>query len=140
VITDMTIVGLLVGFRPSGGPVAYVAACLVMLAFAYALSWGFAYVGLAAPSAETAQVMAFPILFPLTFASSCFVLPARMPSWLQGFATYQPVSQVANATRVLMIDYPLALHTYQGLWATGMSLLIFAILAPLAVRKFRRAV
>jgi ABC-2 type transport system permease protein/oleandomycin transport system permease protein len=139
VIVVMTVVGLLVGFRPSGGPVAYVAACLVMLVFAFALSWGFAYIGLAAPNAETAQVMAFPILFPLTFASSCFVLPARLPSWLQGFAKYQPVSQVANATRGLMINFP-TLHAYQGLWATGMSLAILAILAPLAVRKFKRAI
>ena len=29
-----------------------------------------------------------------------------MPSWLQGFATYQPVSQVASAARGLMIGWP----------------------------------
>ena len=51
-----------------------------MLLFGLALSWGFAYIGLAAPTAETAQVMAFPILFPLTFASSCFVNPQSMPA------------------------------------------------------------
>jgi ABC-2 type transport system permease protein/oleandomycin transport system permease protein len=140
VIVVMTVVGLLVGFRPSGGVVNYVFACLVMLIFAFALSWGFAYIGLAAPSTETAQVMAFPILFPLTFASSCFVNPATMPSWLQGFATYQPVSQVANAARVLMIDYGPALHTYQGFWAILWSLVILVIMAPLSVRKFRNAI
>jgi ABC transporter DrrB family efflux protein len=138
VIFVMTVVGLAVGFRPSQGVVSYLAGCLVMLVFAFALSWGFAYIGLAAPNTETAQVMAFPILFPLTFASSCFVSPARMPSWLQGFATYQPVSQVANAARGLMIGFP-TLHSHQGLWAIGMSLVILAIMAPLSIRKFRNA-
>jgi ABC transporter DrrB family efflux protein len=140
VIIVMTVVGILVGFRPTGGPASYVFGCLVMLAFGFALSWGFAYIGLAAPSTETAQVMAFPILFPLTFLSSCFVNPATMPSWLQGFATYQPVSQVANAVRALMIDYVPTLHSFQGLWALGWSALILAIFAPLSVRKFRNAI
>ena len=139
VIIVMTVVGLLVGFRPSGGPANYALACVVMLAFGFALSWGFAYIGLSAPSTETAQVMAFPILFPLTFVSSCFVNPASMPSWLQGFANNQPVSQVANAARVLMIDYQLPLHRYQGWFALGMSILIALLLAPFAVRKFKNA-
>jgi len=140
VIFVMTVVGLLVGFRPSGGPAAYLLGCVVMLVFGFALSWGFAYIGLAAPSTETAQVMAFPILFPLTFVSSCFVNPKTMPSWLQGFATYQPVSQVANAVRGLMINFVPTLHDFQSLWALGITLVILAILAPLAVRKFRNAI
>jgi ABC-2 type transport system permease protein len=137
VIIVMTVVGLAVGFRPDQGMANYVLACLIMLLFAFGLSWGFAYIGLAAPNTETAQVMAFPILFPLTFASSCFVNPARMPSWLQGFATYQPVSQVASSARGLMIGWP-TLNTYQSLWAIGISLGIIGVMAPLSIRKFRR--
>ena len=34
--------------------------------------------------------MSFPLLFPLTFISAAFVPVQSMPSWLQGFATYQP--------------------------------------------------
>ena len=34
---------------------------------------GLRHIGLSAPNAETAQVMVFPILFPLIFASSAFV-------------------------------------------------------------------
>jgi ABC transporter DrrB family efflux protein len=137
VIIVMTVVGIAVGFRPDQGVANYVLACLVMLLFAFGLSWGFAYVGLVAPNTETAQVMAFPILFPLTFASSCFVHPARMPSWLQGFATYQPVSQVASAARGLMIGWP-TIHPHQAVWAAGISLVIILIMAPLSIRKFRR--
>src|SRR5664280_3299027 len=57
VLLIITGVGILVGFRPDGGIVPYIEACLVMLVFAYCLSWGFAFVGLAAPSAEAAQAM-----------------------------------------------------------------------------------
>ena len=106
VIIVMTVVGIAVGFRPTRASRTTCSRASSCCSFAFGLSWGFAYVGLAAPNTETAQVMAFPILFPLTFASSCFVNPARMPSWLQGFATYQPVSQVASAARGLMIGWP----------------------------------
>ena len=40
--------------------------------------------------------MSFPLLFPLTFASSAFVPLQSMPGWLQGFASHQPVSVVVN--------------------------------------------
>jgi ABC-2 type transport system permease protein/oleandomycin transport system permease protein len=143
VIIVMTVVALLVGFRPTGGALNYFFAFLLMLLFAFALSWGFAFVGLAAPSAETAQVMAFPVLFPLTFASSCFVPVQTLPSWLRGFATYQPVSQVADAVRQLMVGnsarFP---DPYAHEWISALlwTLGILVVLAPLAVRKFRNAI
>ena len=45
VLVIITGVGFLVGFRPTGGVIAYLQACLLMLLFAYAsrgdsLSWG----------------------------------------------------------------------------------------------------
>lgn len=145
VILVMTVVGIAVGFRPTGGVIDYVLAILLMLLFAFALSWGFAFVGLAAPSAETAQVMAFPILFPLTFASSVFVPVNTMPSWLQGFATNQPVSQVAAAVRHLMVPH-LAIRglptpgLHQVVLALVWSLGFLVVLVPLSVRKFRNAI
>jgi hypothetical protein len=57
----MTAVGFLVGFRPTTGVVPYVAGILLILLFAYSLSWGFAVIGLSAPNSETAQVMSFPL-------------------------------------------------------------------------------
>jgi ABC transporter DrrB family efflux protein len=145
VLLVMTAVGLLVGFHPSGTFVDYVLGLLLMLLFAFALSWGFAFVGLSAPSAETAQVMAFPLLFPLTFASSVFVPVNTMPSWLQGFATNQPVSQIAAAVRYLMVP---KLHIRglptPGMHQVDMALLwtvgMLVVLVPLSVRKFRNAV
>jgi ABC-type multidrug transport system permease subunit len=107
-----------------------------MLTFAYCVSWGFAFVGLAAPNSETAQAMTFPLIFPLTFASNIFVPLASMPPWLRGFATNQPVSQTAEAVRGLMLGKAHGQSVWISLlWAAG----LVALLAPLAVNRFRRA-
>ena len=42
----ITVVGFAVGFRPTTGVLAYLAGVLLILLFAYALSWGFAVIGL----------------------------------------------------------------------------------------------
>ena len=134
VVIVMTGVGFLVGFRPSTGVAAYLAGVLLILLFAYALSWGFAVIGLSAPNSETAQVMSFPLLFPLTFASSAFVPVHSMPSWLQGFDTYQPVSVTVSACRALMIGGPTASWVVQSAaWSVGLLL----VLTPLAVWRYR---
>ncbi len=136
VLVVITAVGIAVGFRPGGGVGPYVEASLLMLFFAFALSWGFAFVGLAAPNSETAQAMTFPIIFPITFASSIFVPVSTMPTWLQAFARNQPVSQAANAVRALMLGDP----TGNSVWLTiiwGLGAL--AVLAPLATMRYRKA-
>jgi ABC-2 type transport system permease protein/oleandomycin transport system permease protein len=135
VLVIITGVGFLVGFRPHGGFFDYIAACLVMLLFAYCLSWGFAFIGLAAPNSETAQAMTFPLIFPLTFASTVFIPLDKLPWWLQGFANNQPVSQATDAVRALMLGYPQGDHVWVSLlWSVG----IIAVLAPLAVNQFRK--
>ena len=133
-VVIVTIVGFLVGFRPTTGVVPYVAGILIILLFAYALSWGFAVIGLSAPNSEVAQVISFPILFPLTFASSAFVPVSSMPSWLQGFATYQPVSVTISACRALMLGGPTAKWVEQSLlWSAALLI----VLVPLAVHRYR---
>ena len=134
VVAIITGVGYAVGFRIGTNFFAYLAGVGVLLLFAYALSWGFAVIGLSAPNSETAQVMSFPILFPLTFASSAFVPVAQMPSWLRGYATHQPVSVVVDATRALMTGGPTATALWEALvWCVG----IFVVLAPIAVWRYR---
>ena len=141
VIVVMTVVGMLVGFRPTTGVLSYLAGVGIILLFAYALSWGFAIVGLSAPNSETAQVMSFPLIFPLTFISAAFVPLSSMPSWLQGFATYQPFSVTVSACRSLMVG-PAATGTGRSteFWVVQSLLWTFALLCvfiPLAIRRYR---
>jgi ABC-2 type transport system permease protein/oleandomycin transport system permease protein len=134
VVIIMTAVGFAVGFRPTTGVLPYLGGILLILLFAYSLSWGFAVIGLSAANSETAQVMSFPLLFPLTFISSAFVPVDKMPSWLQGFATYQPVSVTVSACRALMIGGPTASWVVQSVaWTIG----FLVILIPLAVHRYR---
>ncbi len=140
VLLLITAVGYAVGFRVQTTFFSFVAGLLLVLFFAYALSWGFAIIGLSASNSETAQLAAFPVLFPFTFASSAFVRVTSMPGWLQAFAKHQPVSLVIDASRQLMLgghsDYWSTTDIWLALlWSVG----LLVVLAPLAVWRYRRA-
>ena len=98
----LLLTGFAVGFRPENLP-GLVLGMVLLLAFALAVSLGYALIGLTVRSAEAVNAATFPIIFPLTFASSAFVPVETMPGWLQGFATHQPVSVVINAARSLIL-------------------------------------
>jgi ABC-2 type transport system permease protein/oleandomycin transport system permease protein len=137
VVLIMTGVAFLVGFRIHDGVPQYILGALLLLAFAYAMSWGFAAIGLAAPNSETAQVMAFPILMPLVFASTAFVPITRMPGWLQAFVRVQPVSVVVDGARSLMVGgyyHSSSSVWYALLWIVGLLI----VLVPLGVWKYRQ--
>jgi ABC transporter DrrB family efflux protein len=146
VIVLMTAVGYAVGFRIQTNVLMFLGAVGLMLLVGYALAWGFAYAGMAAPNAETAQFMVFPILMPLTFASSAFVPTQSMPGWLQAFANNQPITIVVNASRALIVgnDTPMLNQILGGstaelvLKSLAWSIGILAVLAPLSVWRFKR--
>ncbi len=140
VVLLITAVGSLVGFRVQTSALSFIAGLLLILLFAYAVSWGFAIIGLSASNSETAQLAAFPVLFPLTFASSAFVPVTSMPGWLQAFAVHQPVSQVIDASRELMLGGKSALWSTSNVWqALAWAVGILVIVAPIAVWRYRRA-
>lgn len=135
VVLLMCAVGFAVGWQVHTNVVALVAGIGLVVAFAYALSWVFAIVGLSVRDGETAQAASFPILAPLVFASSAFVPVSSMPSWLQVFAKHQPVSVVVNAVRALTVGGPTASHVLSAIaWIVG----IVAVAAPLAVNRYRQ--
>ncbi|MFC9161003.1 ABC transporter permease [Streptomyces fungicidicus] len=137
VVTLMTGVGFALGFRIHAGVPAFLGGVLLVLAFGFAMSWIFAVVGMAVGDPETAQAAAFPVLAPLVFASSAFVPTDTMPGWLQAFANHQPVSQTAEAVRVLVLGGPAAGDVWQALfWDAG----IVAVFAPLGVWLYRRVI
>jgi ABC-2 type transport system permease protein/oleandomycin transport system permease protein len=137
VVLLMSAMGLLVGWRIHTNVVAMLAGLALVVAFAYALSWVFAIVGMLAPDGETAQAASFPLLAPLVFASSAFVGLRSMPGWLQAFASRQPVSIVVNAVRALTFGGPTKTYLIQSIaWIVG----IIAVCAPLAVAQYRRSV
>jgi oleandomycin transport system permease protein len=77
------------------------------------------------------------LIFPLTFGSNVFVPTAQLPGWLQAWVKVNPVTQVSDAARGLLLDQPLG-HavTSSLLWTAG----ILVVFAPLAVHTYRRQV
>ncbi len=134
-ITVMLVVGILVGFRPHGNPLGWVAALLIVLLCGFAFSWIGAIFGLLAPNPEAVQAFGFVAIFPLTFASSAFVPTSTMPSWLRAFTDHQPVTAIVNATRALLLGQPVGTVGWQALaWCLG----ILVVFMPVSVSLYRR--
>ena len=131
----MVVVGVLVGYRPSGTLVNWFSALMLMLFFGLAISWVGALMALIVPNAEALQQISFIIILPLTFASSAFVETSTMPSALQTFADNQPVTQVVNSVRALTLDQPIGgAATATLAWCVG----ILVVAVPLSAVLFKR--
>src|SRR5262249_47920244 len=127
-------VAFLVGFRPTAGPVRWLAASGILLLFVVTLSALSATIGLLAKSPEAANGFTFFVSF-LPYASSAFVPVRTMPSWLHGFADNQPVTPVTESLRGLLLHTPVGGNPLRAvLWCTG--LLLVSVLASAVL--FRR--
>lgn len=131
----MLLAGLLLGFRSSASFLDWLAIAGILILFTLAFSWLMAIMGVVAKSVEGVQWLSFVIIFPLTFASSAFVPVEGMNKYLRAFAENQPISQVIEAVRALMLGYPVENHAKMAVfWCIVM--LIVAI--PLSVYLFKR--
>jgi ABC transporter DrrB family efflux protein len=139
----MTLVGFAVGFRLGGTVAAGLAAFGLTILFGFAFVWMFTFMGLSAGSPQAAQGLSF-LVFPLSFVSSAYVPVATMPGWMQGFATYQPMTPMVNTVRILtggpaaqaLLGHPLSYYLVPALlWTAG----LVAVFAPLAVWRLKRS-
>ncbi len=95
-------VALVIGFRPTAGPVAWLAALGLLALAATAVSCLSVALGLAANSVETASNSPM-FLTLLPFLSSGFVPAASMPGPLGWFAGVQPFTPVIETLRGLLL-------------------------------------
>lgn len=131
----MLIAGVALGFRSSASLLDWLAIAGLLLLFTLSFSWMMAIMGVFAKSVEGVQWLSFIIIFPLTFASSAFVPTDGMNKYLQAFAENQPISQVIEAVRALMLGTPIGNHAF---WAVFWCTLMLVIAAPLAVYLFKK--
>lgn len=127
-------VAFAIGFRPHAGPLAWPAAIGVLLAFVLAISWLSAAFGVLAKSTEAAGGMTFFMMF-VPYASSAFVPIDTMPSWLHGFARYQPVTPVIETLRGLLLDQPVGNSPWLALTWCGGILVVSIALASVFFRR-----
>lgn len=105
-MTIVTGVALLVGFRPSAGPVEWLAAIGVLAMITFALIWLSVALGMAAKTVESASNMPTPLTL-LPFLGSGFVPTDSMPAWLRVFADYQPFTPFIETVRGLLMGTPI---------------------------------
>ena len=115
------VLGLVLGFHPSAGPPGVIAALVLVIVFAFGLSWAFTTLGLLMRSPSAVMNAGFMVIFPLTFLSNVFVEPETLPSALEAFVEVNPISILATASRGLM----------EGDAAAGDILIVLAVAAAL---------
>ncbi len=97
-------VGLGVGWRPSAGPVQWLAAIGMIVLFILALSWLAAAFGLLVSGPEAANGASFVLMF-LPYLSSAFVPAALMTSVLRPIAANQPFTPIIETIRGLWMGH-----------------------------------
>jgi ABC-2 type transport system permease protein len=141
----MALTGLAVGWRINSSVGEAVGGFLILLVFAYAISWLMAMVGLLVRTPEVVNNASFIVIFPLTFVANTFVPLESFPTVLRHFAEWNPVSTVVQAARELFGNIPAGAPqpeawslqhpvVYTLLWAA----VILALFAPLSVRAYQR--
>jgi ABC-2 type transport system permease protein len=122
-ITVVTGVALLAGFRPTTGPLAWIAAVGVLAMITFAVTWLSVAFGLVSRSVETASNLPM-FLTLLPFLGSGFVPTHSMPTVLRWFAQYQPFTAITETLRGLLMGTPIGSNAIIAVaWSAGIALL-----------------
>lgn len=137
----LVVCGLLVGWQWNRGIGNALAAIGLLLLLRVALTWIGTYLGLVVPNPDLVGVIVFPLAFPLTAVANVFVAPQMLPDWLGTIAEWNPLSSTVAATRELFGNPGLPSESWISqnalLMAIVWPVLLTAIFAPLAVRKYQ---
>lgn len=118
----VTVVALLVGFRPTTGPIEWIAAVGLLGLTAFAVMWLAVALGLVTKSVETASNLPMPLTF-LPFFGSGFVPTDSMPDPLRLFADNQPFTPIIETLRGLLLGTPIGNSGLLGVaWCVAISL------------------
>lgn len=138
----LILVGLAVGWRIEGGPLAALGAFGLLLLLRFATSWLGYWLGLLIRNEEVAgQLGSATFILPLL--SNAYIPTDNLPGWLRTVAEWNPISAMASATRELFGNaspaadaaWPVA-HPVAGTLAW--SVVLLAVFVPLAVRRYAR--
>lgn len=147
VLVVMSLTGLLVGWRIRDGFWHAMVGFLLLLVFAYAISWIMALVGLLVPSPEVVNNASFIIIFPLTFVANTFVPLETLPGPLRTFAEWNPISAVTQAARENFGNVPPGGGLATPSWALQnpevytliWSAIVLLVFVPLTSARYARA-
>lgn len=134
-IASIIVIGLgfALGFRPDGSAAGMIMAVLLLLVFAFSISWIWTVLGLILRTPNSVMGVSTMILFPLTFASNIFVDPQTMPPWLQSFVDFNPVTILVTAVRGFMYG---TATTWEVLMVLLVSAAFIAVFLPLTMHFY----
>ena len=124
-ITIVLVIGvaLLMGFRPTANPVAWLAALGVIALFTFALTWMSVVFGLVGKTPAGANSLSL-IFQLLLFTSSALVRPDSMSGGVRWFAEYQPFTPVIDTMRGLLLGTPIGNSAVLAVaWCAGLTLI-----------------
>lgn len=128
-------VGFIVGFRPVGGVLDWLAVVGILLVYNLAITWIAVICGLLAKSPEAAGSMLFP-LFILPYVSSGFAPTETMTGGFRWFAENQPMSHIIDAMRAFLLDMPLGNSLLLAVaWCVGITIVAFIGAVQIYKRK-----
>jgi ABC-2 type transport system permease protein len=127
-------VAVLLGFRPSAGPLDWLAVTGVLALIAFAMTWLSVALGLVAKNVESASNLPMPLTF-LPFLGSGFVPTDSLPAGLAWFAEHQPFTPMIETVRGLLSGTPVGAA---GWLAAGWCLLISGLGYLWAKRRYNR--
>lgn len=125
--------GLILGYRPDGGPVGVLAGLALILVFSFGLSWIWTLVGFLARTPNSVLIGGVVVLFPLTMVSNVFVDPATVPGWLEAFIDVNPVTHLVTGVRDLTAGVSPGIEV---VWVLATAALLTAVFAPLTMRAY----
>jgi len=129
--------GLILGWRPQGGPAGVALGVLLILVFAFSLGWIWTFLSLLLRTSGSVMGVSMLVITPLTFGSNIFVDPSTMPGWLQAFVGVNPVSHLVTSVRALMGGTDPGSNIVMTLvWAAGL-VLVFGTLTMWRYRDAR---
>jgi ABC-2 type transport system permease protein len=133
------VVAVLVGFRPTTGPVEWLAATGLLVLTAVGVSWVSIALGLSTKSVETASNLPM-LLMLLLFLGSGFVPTETLPPGLSWFAEHQPFTPIIETLRGLLLGTPIGDTGVIAVgWCVAMSVLGFLAARRLYERDTTRA-
>jgi ABC-2 type transport system permease protein len=142
ILIVLMISGWFVGWTVRTDLLQFLAGVALLLLFAFSMSWIGIWLGLSVPSVEVGQQVSFIVIFPITFISNAFVPIQTMPTWLQPFAEWNPVSTLTASLRTLWGNpNPFATDNLPSQQPILITLIwvavILGVFIPLGVRKYR---
>jgi ABC-2 type transport system permease protein len=145
-IVLMALFALLVGWRTHTDLGGFVAGFLLLLFFAFAMSWAGTLLGLAVSEPGAVISGGLAAVFPVVWLSNAFVPIEGMAPWMRAVASWNPVSSVVVAVRELLgnpnpvgadpalpLRHPVAASL---LWTVALLL----VCVPVAARAYRNKV